>query len=61
MVKKPIQPCHIYNTQVFNPVEFVEGIRDRLRCDRFVIEDFAKDRMNRIHRFNRIGKTLAFS
>ena len=26
MVKKPIQPCHIYNTQVFNPVEFVEGI-----------------------------------
>jgi len=45
----------------FNPVEFVEGIRDRLRCDRFVIENFAIDRIHRIYRLNRIGKTLEFS
>jgi hypothetical protein len=61
IVKKSIQPCHIYNTKVFNPVEFVEGIRDRWRYDRFVIEDFATDGKNRIYRFYRIGKTLAFS
>ena len=45
----------------FNPVEFVEGIRDRWRCDRFVIENFAIDRIYRIYRLNRIGKPLAFS
>jgi hypothetical protein len=32
-----------------------------LRCDRFVIENIATDGNNRIYRFNRIGKTLAFS
>jgi len=47
--------------EFFNPVEFVEGISDRLRCDRFVIEDFAIDRIHRIYRLNRIGKTLEFS
>ena len=42
-------------------VKLIKGARDRWRCDRFVIEDIATDRMNRIYRFNRIRKTLAFS
>jgi hypothetical protein len=45
----------------FNADKFIKGTRDPLRCDRFVIEDFARDRIHRIYRFNRIKKTLAFS
>ena len=45
----------------FNADEFREGARDPLQCDRFVIEDFAIDRIHRIYGLNRIGKTLAFS
>ncbi len=45
----------------FNADEYREGTRDPLRCDGFVIEDFAIDRIHRIYRLNRIRKTLAFS
>ena len=45
----------------FNADEFRERAKDPLRCDRFVIEDFATDRIHRIYRFYRIRKTLAFS
>jgi hypothetical protein len=49
------------NFKFFNVDKFREGTRDPLRCDRFVIKDFATDGNNRIYRLNRIGKTLAFS
>ena len=45
----------------FNADEYKEGARDRLQCDRFVIENFPTDRIHRNYRFNRIRKTLAFS
>jgi hypothetical protein len=49
------------NFKFFKADEFVEGIRDRLQCDRFVIENIATDGNNRIYGFNRIRKTLAVS